>query len=123
MMTRRYFFSALCMILAVGVLLLAPQPGVTQDTDSTCPTLVKQALADLGENCGGLERNAKDADSDAEVIRLLKRIEENTSLIAGEISRQHKTNDYRNHAHAPALPSRQEVHEPRDPKLDAAQIK
>jgi uncharacterized protein YgiM (DUF1202 family) len=45
--------------IAVLVFLLAltPQVSVMQEA-STCPVLVEQALQDLGDNCGGLGRNA-----------------------------------------------------------------
>src|SRR5258707_7030152 len=44
---------------ALVVLLLAvmPQRSLTQG-ESTCPAVVVQALQDLGNNCGGLDRNS-----------------------------------------------------------------
>ncbi|MEZ4667103.1 MAG: hypothetical protein R3E39_04155 [Anaerolineae bacterium] len=57
-MSIRYLSTVLCIALAAAVLVLMPQPAATQDSDSTCPALVKQALTELGDNCSGLDRNA-----------------------------------------------------------------
>lgn len=57
-MTKRNFISLIGLFLLVAALGFIPQPGMTQDTDVSCPELVKQALVELGDNCGGLERNA-----------------------------------------------------------------
>ena len=46
-------------VLIAGFLLTATlQRGLTQDTANSCPTIVRQALEAVGNNCGGLSRNS-----------------------------------------------------------------
>src|SRR4051794_30129175 len=51
---------SLILSVAIAVFLLAVtlQRGLTQDGANSCPTLVKQALEAVGNNCGGLGRNS-----------------------------------------------------------------
>jgi hypothetical protein len=48
----------LSVVIAVFLLTVTLQRGLTQDGAISCPTLVKQALAAVGNNCGGLTRNS-----------------------------------------------------------------
>ncbi len=48
----------LSIVIAVFLLTLTLQRGLTQDGANSCPTLVKQALEAVGNNCGGLSRNS-----------------------------------------------------------------
>lgn len=48
----------LSVVVAVFLLTLTLQRGLTQDGANSCPTLVKQALEAVGNNCGGLSRNS-----------------------------------------------------------------
>ncbi len=55
---QRRFLTFLCLFITLMVLAFSTQRGFTQDSDnSSCPSLVKQALEALGPNCGGLGRN------------------------------------------------------------------
>lgn len=58
-MRTRFIFSALLialMLLVVGII-STTQTAVAQTDVGTCPTLVEQALENLGNNCDGLDRN------------------------------------------------------------------
>lgn len=46
------------LLLIAVFLILAPKAGLAQTESSECPALVKQALDDLGQNCGALDRNS-----------------------------------------------------------------
>ena len=48
----------LSVVIAVFLLTITLQRGLTQDGANSCPTLVKQALQAVGNNCGGLTRNS-----------------------------------------------------------------
>ncbi len=48
----------LSVAIAVFLLTVTLQRGLTQDGANSCPTLVKQALVAVGNNCGGLSRNS-----------------------------------------------------------------
>src|SRR5438132_11557045 len=48
----------LSVVIAVFLLTVTLQRGLTQDGANSCPTLVKQALVAVGNNCGGLGRNS-----------------------------------------------------------------
>ncbi len=48
----------LSVAVAVFLLTVTLQRGLTQDGANSCPTLVKQALVAVGNNCGGLSRNS-----------------------------------------------------------------
>jgi len=48
----------LSVVIAVFLLTVTLQRGLTQDGPNSCPTLVKQALQAVGNNCGGLTRNS-----------------------------------------------------------------
>lgn len=48
----------LSVVIAVFLLTITVQRGLTQDGANSCPTLVKQALEAVGNNCGGLTRNS-----------------------------------------------------------------
>ena len=49
----------LSVVIAVFLLTITMQRGLTQDGgNNSCPTLVKQALEAVGNNCGGLSRNS-----------------------------------------------------------------
>ncbi len=48
----------LSIVIAVFLLTATLQRGLTQDGANSCPTLVKQALEAVGNNCGGLTRNS-----------------------------------------------------------------
>ena len=48
----------LSVVIAVFLLTVTLQRGLTQDGANSCPTLVKQALEAVGNNCGGLTRNS-----------------------------------------------------------------
>lgn len=53
------FLRFTCYLIVITVLLvIAPQPALTQTGGATCPAVVEQALAQLGDNCAGLERNS-----------------------------------------------------------------
>lgn len=53
------FLRFICYLVVITVLLvIAPQPALTQTGGATCPAVVEQALAQLGDNCAGLERNS-----------------------------------------------------------------
>src|SRR5437870_2320394 len=55
---QRRFVTLLCLLITLTVLAFSTERGLTQAAnDASCPTLVKQALADIGSNCGGLGRN------------------------------------------------------------------
>jgi hypothetical protein len=48
----------LSIVVAVFLMTATIQRGLTQDGANSCPTLVKQALQAVGNNCGGLTRNS-----------------------------------------------------------------
>ena len=48
----------LSVVIAVFLLTITLQRGMTQDGANSCPTLVRQALEAVGNNCGGLTRNS-----------------------------------------------------------------
>ncbi|MCA0456364.1 MAG: SH3 domain-containing protein [Chloroflexi bacterium] len=48
----------LSVIIAAFLLTATLQRGLTQDTPNSCPTVVRQALEAVGNNCGGLSRNS-----------------------------------------------------------------
>nr|MBA3874871.1 SH3 domain-containing protein [Anaerolineae bacterium] len=48
----------LSVVIAIFLLTITLQRGLTQDGANSCPTLVKQALEAVGNNCGGLTRNS-----------------------------------------------------------------
>ena len=52
------FSLILSVAIAVFLLTVTLQRGLTQDGTNSCPTLVKQALEAVGNNCGGLSRNS-----------------------------------------------------------------
>ncbi len=53
----RRLMTILCLLVTLTVLAFSTQRGLTQSSDGSCPTLVKQALEAIGPNCGGLGRN------------------------------------------------------------------
>ncbi len=57
---QRRLVTVLCLLLTFTALAFSTQRGYTQDTAAggECPTLVKQALEAVGNNCGGLGRNS-----------------------------------------------------------------
>ncbi len=54
----RKWLSLVVIFGAVLVVLVLPQPGMTQESGSSCPALVMQALDAVGTNCSGLGRNS-----------------------------------------------------------------
>ncbi|MCA0456363.1 MAG: SH3 domain-containing protein [Chloroflexi bacterium] len=57
---QRRFITLLVLFLTFSALAFSTQRGYTQDANAggECPTLVKQALEAVGDNCGGLARNS-----------------------------------------------------------------
>ncbi len=55
---QRRLITFICLLLTFSALAFSTQRGYTQDSSSDCPTLVKQALEAVGNNCGGLGRNS-----------------------------------------------------------------
>jgi hypothetical protein len=58
-MMQRRLVTILCLMLTLAGLAFSTKRGVTQDTSGkNCPTLVVQALKEVGDSCGGLGRNS-----------------------------------------------------------------
>ncbi|NWG18233.1 MAG: LysM peptidoglycan-binding domain-containing protein [Chloroflexi bacterium] len=51
-------FTIFLFVFAAALLVVMPQPALTQTGGDTCPAVVEQALAQLGDNCASLERNS-----------------------------------------------------------------
>mgnify|MGYP005838693859 CR=1 FL=1 len=57
-MRARFWMLIIMLTVVVSTLALAPAVGLAQTDAGACPTLVKQALTDLGQNCNRLDRNS-----------------------------------------------------------------
>lgn len=56
---QRRLVTILCLMLTLAGLAFSTQRGFTQDSgNKDCPTLVVQALQEVGNSCGGLARNS-----------------------------------------------------------------